>query len=328
MYLITLNKKNIALAISEAVRVLKPKTHTLYEDSLLMQALKFKNFNEIDLGLIRTINKVIVMSDDINTLKLKLSKLKLKKYYKDSYKVECSNYKEDHDKIIKSISSIVFKSLETKNKNKAKIDVNNPKTLFKCIKIGNKNFFVIELWKNKDDIRDRENKELPEKMPTTLNPKIAKAMLNLTGLRKGKIIDPFCGAGGILIEAARRKFRTTGYDIDKRAIGKAKLNLLHLGIKNVILEKRDALTMDKKFSAVVTDLPFGKNSKVEMELKELYSAFLKKALKYTKIIVIGMPAEIPKSIIPLQWKIINFFDIYIHKSMTKRIYLLKKNKIN
>ena len=323
MYLITLNKKNIALAISEAVKTLKPKTHTLYGDSLLMQGLWFKNFSKITLGLVRTINKVIAMSEDINTLKLKISKLKLKKYCKGSYKLECSNYKQEHDKVVNSLGSLIFRSLETKN-NKPKIDMKNPKTLFKCIKIGNKNFFVVELWKNKDDVRDRENKELPEKMPTTLSPKIAKAIINLTGLRRGKILDPFCGAGGILIEAARKKFKVTGYDIDKRAIGKAKLNLLHLGIKNVILEKRDALTMDKKFSAVVTDLPFGKNSKVEMELKELYSAFLKKALKYTKIIVIGMPAEIPKSIIPAQWKIINFFDIYIHKSMTKRIYLLKK----
>ena len=327
MYLITLNKKNIALAISEAVRTLKPKTHTLYEDNLLMQGLWFKNFSKITLGLVRTINKVIILSDNIHSLKLKLSKIKLKKYCKGSYKLECSNYKQEHDKVVNSLGSLIFRLLETKN-NKPKIDMKNPKTLFKCMKIGNKNFFVVELWKNKDDIRDRENKELPEKMPTTLSPKIAKAMLNITGLRKGKIIDPFCGAGGILIEAARRKFRTTGYDIDKRAIGKAKLNLLYLGIKNVVLEKRDALTMDKKFSAVVTDMPFGKNSKVKMELKELYSAFLKKALKYTKIIVIGMPAEIPKSIIPAQWKIINFFDIYIHKSMTKRIYLLKKNKIN
>jgi len=325
MYLITLNKKNIALAISEAVRTLKPKTHTLYEDNLLMQGLWFKNFSKITLGLVRTINKVIILSDNIHSLKLKLSKIKLKKYCKGSYKLECSNYKQEHDKVVNSLGSLIFRLLETKN-NKPKIDMKNPKTLFKCMKIGNKNFFVVELWKNKDDIRDRENKELPEKMPTTLSPKIAKAMLNITGLRKGKIIDPFCGAGGILIEAARRKFRTTGYDIDKRVIGKAKLNLLHLGIKNVILEKRDALTMDKKFSAVVTDMPFGKNSKVKMELKELYSAFLKKALKYTKIIVIGMPAEIPKSIIPAQWKIINFFDIYIHKSMTKRIYLLKKSK--
>ena len=323
MYLITLNKKNIALAISEAVRTLKPKSHTLYENSLLMQVLKFKNFKKIDLGLTRTINRVIIMSEDIETLKIKLSKLNLKKYYKDSFKVECSNYKENHDKTIKSFAILVFKSLETRNK-KPKIDIKNPKTLFKCIKIGNKHFFVVELWKNKDDIRDRENKELPEKMPTTLSPKIAKAMLNLTGLRKGKILDPFCGAGGILIEAARRKFRTTGYDIDKKAIGKAKLNLLHLGIQNVVLEKRDALTMNKRFSAVVTDMPFGKNSKVEMELKELYSAFLNKALKYTKTIVIGMPANISKQIIPAQWKIINFFDIYIHKSMTKRIYLLKK----
>jgi len=325
MYLITLNKKNIALAISEAVRTLKPKTHTLYEDNLLMQGLWFKNFSKITLGLVRTINKVIILSDNIHSLKLKLSKIKLKKYCKGSYKLECSNYKQEHDKVVNSLGSLIFRLLETKN-NKPKIDMKNPKTLFKCMKIGNKNFFVVELWKNKDDIRDRENKELPEKMPTTLSPKIAKAMLNITGLRKGKIIDPFCGAGGILIEAARRKFRTTGYDIDKRVIGKAKLNLLYLGIKNVILEKRDALTMDKKFSAVVTDMPFGKNSKVKMELKELYSAFLKKALKYTKIIVIGMPAEIPKSIIPAQWKIINFFDIYIHKSMTKRIYLLKKSK--
>lgn len=292
------------------------------QDFLIINGLSFILQNRIrkaNLGLTKTIKKIILTSATSNDLKIELAKINLSKYYKKDFKVECSGFGKDNAIITKTIGSIIFKQL-----NKPKVNVKNPTTLFSCIKTKNRILFTVLLWKNKDDIRERKNKELPERMPTTLNPKIAKAMINLSGIKKGKLMDPFCGAGGILIEAARLGFEVTGYDIDKRAIGKAKLNLLHLGIKNVHLEMRDALTINKKYDCIITDMPFGKNSKISKKIDRLYVDFLTKALKYTKTIIIGFPATFNQDLIPKQWKIIDFFEIYIHKSMSKRIYILEK----
>jgi tRNA (guanine10-N2)-dimethyltransferase len=320
MYILELNKKNLGLSIAEAVNTLKPKKYSIIDDYLIIEGFGLKKtIKKINLGLTKTIKQVILTSATTNDLKIELTKTNLSKHYKKDFKVECQGFGKDNDVITKTLGSIIFKQL-----NKPKVNINNPTTLFSCIKTKKRIFFTILLWKNNDDVRDRKNKELPERMPTTLNPEIAKAMINLSGKRKGKLIDPFCGAGGILIEAARFGFNVTGYDIDKRAIGKAKLNLLHLGMKNIHLERRDALTINKKYDCIITDLPFGKNSKISKEIDNLYVEFLTKALKYTKKIVVGFPGTFNRDLIPKQWKVIDFFELYVHKSMSKIICVLKK----
>jgi tRNA (guanine10-N2)-dimethyltransferase len=320
MYLLELNKNNIELSIAEALSILKPKKYTSLDNYLIIEGPGLrKKIKKINLGLTKTIKEIILTSANIDNLKIKLTKTNLSKYYKKDFKAECQGFGKDSNLITKTLGSIIFKQLKN-----PKVNVKNPTTLFSCIKTKSRILFTKRLWENKDDVRDRKNKELPEKMPTTLNPEIAKAMINLSGRRKGKLIDPFCGAGGILIEAARFGFNVTGYDIDKRAIGKSKLNLLHLGINNVHLERKDALAIDKKYDCIITDLPFGKNSKISKEIDKLYVQFLTKALKYTKKIVVGLPSTFNQELIPKQWEIADFFELYIHKSMSKIICVLKR----
>ena len=43
----------------------------------------------------------------------------------------------------------------------------------------------------------------PEFYPISLNPRMARAMINVAGIKNNEImLDPFCGTGGILIEGA------------------------------------------------------------------------------------------------------------------------------
>lgn len=52
----------------------------------------------------------------------------------------------------------------------------------------------------------------------TLPPKLARIMVNLTGLKNGVIWDPFCGSGTLLMEAAVLGFDFLASDIDPRAV--------------------------------------------------------------------------------------------------------------
>ncbi len=326
MYLLNLNKNNIALSMVEVVSILKPKKYNLIDEFLIIEGvsiLKELKLKKSSFSLTKSINKVIAISKSLDDLKIALSKVDFRKHYKKNFKIDCKGFKKDNIEKTKLFASLIVRNLENR-RIKPVVNIKKPHTLFTIIK-GETKYFVTEtIWQNYDDAKERENKELPEKMPTTLNPKIAKAMINLSGFRGGKLIDPFCGAGGILIEAARLGFKVTGYDIDKRAIGKAKLNLLHLGINKVHLEKRDALTIKKKYNCIVTDLPFGKNSKLSMELENLYKKFFDIALKHSKKIIVGMPSTTSKSVINKKWKIVNFFELYVHKSMSKIIYVLER----
>ncbi len=322
MYVIEINKTNIGMSIAEALSMLKPKKYSIIDDYLIIEKNNI-NTKKLSFGLVKNIYEIITSAKSIEELKINISKINFKKIINNTYKVDTLNCKEEKIDIINSIAQFIKKELNSKNV-KRDVSLNNPGSFFVCIKTKSKYFFTQKIWTNIDNIKTRELKELPQRLPTATDPKIAKAMVNLTGKNKVKILDPFCGSGGILIEAALLGHKIKGFDIDKRALGSAKLNMLYLGIKNFSLELKDCLTMNLKANAIVTDLPYGKNSKINQDLKKLYKEFLHYSSKFTKILIIGFPSEIDESFITNEWKIDNFFEIYIHKSMSKKIFVLKQ----
>jgi tRNA (guanine10-N2)-dimethyltransferase len=180
---------------------------------------------------------------------------------------------------------------------------------------------------SKKEFLARRSHLLPAGHPTSLHPKLARALVNLTGAKKGEVIlDPFCGAGGLLIEAGLIGMKVVGFDIDRIMLKRAKINLDYLRIKNYRLELKDATTISKHYGYIVTDLPYGKNSKLsEKDLEKLYFYFFKvlKKIKPKKSII-GLPdfIDYKKIIKKSGLKIKKEFDWYLHKSLTKKIILL------
>jgi SAM-dependent methyltransferase len=64
----------------------------------------------------------------------------------------------------------------------------------------------------------------------SLSPRLAKVLLNLTGLRQGQtVLDPFCGSGTILAEARLSSFRCLGLDSSASRVQEARENLRWAG---------------------------------------------------------------------------------------------------
>ena len=164
----------------------------------------------------------------------------------------------------------------------------------------------------------------PEFHPTSLSPQLARAAINLTGKTKGTLLDPFCGSGGILIEAGVIGFKVTGFDIDRIMINRARINLEYYKIKNYNLIIFDATKLKKKYDCIVTDLPYGRNSKITSEIKTLYKEFLKAAYNSTDSAVILFPDFVDYKKLLGKWKEVSSFDYYLHKSLSKRIVVLGK----
>ena len=81
----------------------------------------------------------------------------------------------------------------------------------------------------------------------TLPPKLARMMINLTGLREGIIWDPFCGSGTILMESLVLGFDVLGSDIDPNALQYSDDNIKWLDTKDMIGEiKYDIFPLDVK----------------------------------------------------------------------------------
>ncbi len=183
----------------------------------------------------------------------------------------------------------------------------------------------IKIWENKDPFEQRKNHLMIAPHPTGMNPRLARAMINL-GSAKNEVLDPFCGAGGLLIEGANIGLQCIGTDINPKMVERAKKNTSNHKNVNIIL--KDALSWEKKVECVVTDVPYGKSSTLNQELKELIKLFLLKYKKLTKTIVLCCPStlQINHELQKTGWKIMFETEIYIHSSLTRRILLLKKEK--
>ncbi len=59
-----------------------------------------------------------------------------------------------------------------------------------------------------------------------LSPRLARTLLNLSGLKPGQtVLDPFCGSGTILVEALKRSLRCLGLDSRASRVQEARENL-------------------------------------------------------------------------------------------------------
>jgi len=196
----------------------------------------------------------------------------------------------------------------------------------KFVLLQDKDLFFIaeELWENKEQFAKRRNHLLPAPHPTSLQPKLARALINLASPKRTFVLlDPFCGSGGILIEAALMQYECKGIDIDQDMLKRAKRNLVSLGLSTT-LSLGDARESLYSVDAIVTDLPYGKNSKAD-NLEELYACFLKNAEQFTKKMVVAAPssARLSECIKQTHWKIKRSFSLPLHKSLTKEVFILE-----
>lgn len=218
----------------------------------------------------------------------------------------------------KEIADIIWASLK-----KPHVSLKNPEKSIHFFLLQKKVYATLRLWKNPNTFLHRTPHLRKEFYPASLDPQLALAMVNLTGSIKGTIVDPFCGTGGILIEGALSGRTMFGFDISAWMLEKCRKNLQQYSL-SVPLQQGDATTFCKKCAAIVTELPFGKNTRSQ-DLETLYTEFLENAKNSTAIIVAGFPdfVEYKKIIKKIGWKIEHDFSWYLHKSLTKHVVVLR-----
>lgn len=121
---------------------------------------------------------------------------------------------------------------------------------------------------------------------------VAYALLRLARLpdTTGSLLDPFCGSGTILIEAAHvlPHYQLFGSDVDPRAVAGAQENIAALGLEDRITVRRvNALRLSEvyppeAFTAIVTNPPFGVRVGRELHFRAFYDRFLREAWQVLK----------------------------------------------
>jgi tRNA G10 N-methylase Trm11 len=218
--------------------------------------------------------------------------LKLKKRLKvDELKSRFIN------KNFQNISSAQYKSIQKKGVEL--IVVNNKGRMTVGITVATQDIDAYSKRDYEKPFRDMQMGMLP--------PKLAQILINLSGVR-GKIWDPFCGSGTLVMEGLLMGRSMIGSDINPKHVEGAKKNVewlkrnFQFSIFNSQLFVHDATeTLGEKFDAIAFEgdlgLPHGRSikpidlQKIVDELEDLYVRFFKnlKGMKHRVPIVAALP---------------------------------------
>lgn len=162
------------------------------------------------------------------------------------------------------------------------VELEHPDLTFACILHGTRFMFGISGVKKPSGLMaPRRPRKRPVFHPSTMPPKIARCMVNLARARPGeKFADPFCGVGGILIEAAVIGCDVLGVDASTRMLRGARRNLNYFKLDALGYVHGDARTSPYRggLGAMATDPPYGRGSStMGVKMTTLIREFLSKA---------------------------------------------------
>ncbi len=295
-----LSRENLELAIQEVISLAKPKTYQLIGNLLFCKG----KFDIKRLAYTHNVYEEIFIDT-------KIPKVNWEKYYEESFAVR-SNINEKEQEL----APIVWNSLKT-----PKVKLKNPKTEFWFFFIEDKIIGCKKIYERQEKFKLRRPDIRPGFFPVSLKPKLARAVVNLSGVKKGTIWDPFCGTGGILLEVSLMGLKSIGTDIDPIMIRAAKENFKHYNLKAKFFEA-DARKEKIKCNAIVTDPPYGRRASTKKtELKEFYETFLDHVYEFVDVVVIMFPNDLK---LKFKYKIAFETEDYVHGSLTRKILVLDK----
>ena len=207
---------------------------------------------------------------------------------------------------------------------KGKANLKKPETIIRVFSDGKKHFVTRQVCEYSEKaLSCRKVNARPFYHPTSLQPKWARLLLNLSGVKKGKILDPFCGAGGILLEAGVIGLKAVGVDKDEAMVEGAKENLWFFRVdKQCKVEQADFFEWKGgKFDCIVTDLPYGRSSQLfGKELNVLYAQAFEKMREHSKKAVVMGPCNLTGMLDKSGWSVEKTFDFYVHKNLRRWIH--------
>lgn len=257
---------------------------------------------------------ILTESDEFDALVNNVENFKL---HKENYKVKYYDiddgvkveFNEKH-----RLEGIVGEKIE------GSVDVYNPSITYAISKIDGKWIFG-EYIKNSGVWHKHEHK--PVYYCNALPVRIARAMLNI-GLEDNvnkKVVDPCCGVGTVLLEAATMGVNIEGYDLNDKVVENAIKNIEFFGY-NIKVENKDISNINNKYDLAIIDLPYGILS---ITSHEEIMHILNSATKITKEAVIAAVDDIREDLEKVGFTTVDY-AIVPKKHFKRYIFKCKLNK--
>jgi tRNA (guanine10-N2)-dimethyltransferase len=222
----------------------------------------------------------------------------------------------------REIGNIVEKQTRTP------VSLKNPKKLIQGV-ITAKSFYL-GVRTASIDRRQFELRRPPKRAffhPSSMHPRLARGMVNLARGGPGKVfLDPFCGTGGLMLEADHIGCKVVGSDLNYRILRGARMNISK---DNMLLVADARKSPVVGVDSVATDPPYGHSSStMGSTVHKLVNHFLENVsstLRRKGYLCLALPKGRKSTLKDTsELKLVETHDYYVHKSLTRQIILFQR----
>jgi len=206
------------------------------------------------------------------------------------------------------------------------VTLDNPETEYRAVISGDRCYFgkvLFRINRGAYDIRNPGKRDFFH--PGVMMPRMARTLINLSCSNAGEmVLDPFCGTGGILIEAEMLDIHAIGSDFDPMMINGSRRNAAQ---PDLLLADATHLPFDDhRLDAVVTDFPYGQSVCIKKtdSMANLYGDVLdeiSRVLKFGHRAVVVTHKDI-SDIVATHMTILQHHEQRVHKSLTRHVLVL------
>jgi tRNA (guanine10-N2)-dimethyltransferase len=211
-----------------------------------------------------------------------------------------------------------------------KVDLDDPDHELRALFSGHDGGAICALgWLAAESTRDYANRKPSDRpffQPGSMDPMLARALVNIAGAGQGtRILDPMCGTGGILIEAGLVGASVVGLDVQEKMLTGSTQNLAAFLSDDWELLRGTASALplrDDSVDGVVFDTPYGRQSKIEGELDELVEGTLAEARRVASRCVVVGDRSWKSQAKATGWSVVATFERRVHRSLVRHVVVL------
>jgi tRNA G10 N-methylase Trm11 len=166
--------------------------------------------------------------------------------------------------------------------------------------------------------RYRAHETKPWTTSSSLEPRFSRALVNLVPAARS-ILDPCCGAGSIVLEAASLGLEAVGVDWKPAMVGMTNANLVHFGYRAHV-ERADSRETRLRADAIVTDLPYG--HAIESD-EATIRAILERGAQLAPIAVYVAPHDITDWLVAAGYGAVEVHTVVKRRGFTRWIHVAR-----
>lgn len=273
----------------------------------------------------------IVMTSNISNLDEDILDVPWQDYIDENFAVRVKRFNSQIDTVAyeRKVGALILEKC-----NNIKVNLNNPNSLIRLVAFKDVIYVAIEKYHlDKKHFEDIKPHKRPFFFPGSMSPKLARCMVNLSRVKAGQLVlDPFCGTGGILIEAGLIGCKVVGSDVNWKMKNGTAINLEYCGIKDYRTFHLDVreLKMYEKVAGVVTDPPYGiSTSTGDIDGDDIFKEFFHSIydnMADDAYLCMASPhyVDLTPMIDDVGFELVEQYAIKMHRSLTRIISVIKK----